>query len=55
MTDKTSEEPRRPRLNEEDEPDVEGHRFRHGPEEAGRMYLNEDADEDTDEAERRPR
>jgi hypothetical protein len=56
MTERTPEE-RRPRLND-DEPEVEGHRF-HGPEEtseAGRVAaLNEDADEGSDESERRPR
>jgi hypothetical protein len=55
MTDR--EESRRPRRNE-DEPEVEGHRF-HGPEEpseAGRLSsLNEDADEGSEDAERRPR
>ncbi len=44
MTDKRSEEERR-RLNE-DEPEVEGHVIKQGPEEAGRRRLNEDADQD---------
>ena len=49
MTERTPDEERRPRLNE-DEPEVEGHKFRHGPEgEAERRpRLNEDADEGSD-------
>jgi hypothetical protein len=49
---------RRPRLNE-DEPDVEGHKFRHGPEDVSdaerRPRLNEDDDEGVDVEGRRPR
>ena len=56
MTDR--EESRRPRRNE-DEPEVEGHYLRQGPEdpqEAGRVaQMNEDADEGADDAEKRPR
>jgi hypothetical protein len=54
MADRKPDESRRPRLNEEEEPEVEGQRY-YGPEEPGRMYLNEDADAGSDEAERRPR
>ena len=56
MTDR--EETRRPRRNE-DEPEVEGHRFSLGPEDPQeaerRPRLNEDADEGADGAEKRPR
>jgi hypothetical protein len=52
MTEKRSEEERRPRLND-DEPDVEGHKFRHGAEgEAERRpRLNEDDQDDTPDVE----
>jgi hypothetical protein len=45
MTERTPEEERRPRLNEDD-PEVEGHGIHLGPEEAERRpRLNEDADQ----------
>ena len=57
MTEKTPDE-RRPRLNE-DEPDVEGHLMKMGPEDVAaeserRPRLNEDDEGDDGEA-RRPR
>ena len=41
--------------SEDESPEVEGHRFRHGPEELGRRQRGEDIDEGDEGEDRRPR